>query len=93
MPDITAQNVKEVNFDTLRTLIYKVYDKDVPVIGIEDEPNLKELEMLMSFFANTYSYLTELWSIKRVQTFLPQDAQSQPKETPGRRLGSFRPPC
>ena len=59
---VTINNIGEIEFSALVELLRDVYNKDLPTVDINTPPNVEELEKLMTFFSNQYSYITELWA-------------------------------
>lgn len=60
---VTVENVKVMPYETVLALLHDIYTKEIPAYGINKSPDLKEIEHLMVFFSNQYSYMTELWAV------------------------------
>jgi len=59
---VTINNIQGIEFSALVELLRDVYNKDLPTVDINTPPDVVELERLMVFFSNQYSYITELWA-------------------------------
>lgn len=58
---VTTNNVNDLEYGALVTLLHDIYCREVPEIGTSYQVNLAELEKLLVFFSNQYAYMTELW--------------------------------
>jgi hypothetical protein len=59
---VTIQNINMVEYTTLMALLHDIYAKDISPVDINNPANTAEIEKLMIFFSNQYSYITELWA-------------------------------
>ena len=59
---VNIQNIQEIEFSALVELLRDVYNRDLPTVDINTPPDTVELEQLMVYFSNQYSYITELWA-------------------------------
>ncbi len=59
---ITISNIAEIEYTALMELLHEVYCKELPIVDLNNPIDNIELEKMMSFFANQYAYITELWA-------------------------------
>lgn len=67
---VNAANIPDMEYTALVELLRDIYCKEIPECGINQPPDLGELEKLTVFFSNQYSYMVELWSIMVYQVRL-----------------------
>lgn len=59
---VNINNISDIEYTALMELLHDIYAKDLPQIDISTTIDPIEAKGLMTFFANQYAYITELWA-------------------------------
>ena len=60
---VTVNNVKELDYTSLVTLLHEIYTRELPEVNINKPLDRSELERLIAFFSNQYAYMIELEAV------------------------------